>query len=290
MRVVGAVLCLVGACGFTPGVANNGSGDDGGMNQPDGPVQVDAAVVPIDGPNCYGKGMLQVCFDAPLPATFVPPPSGTLATDVDANCTKVFTQPGGRELCILAAQTIDVAVDLRATGGRPLVLIGGTTLNVDAGITIDVASRDGSNTGAGGNDSACVAPSVPQSDTGGGGGGAGGSFFGKGGDGGIGDGNNNGGNDGTADPGVATAAVTPTFVRGGCKGGVSGGDAPANAGKAGANSGGAVYLIAGTHLTIAGTIDAGGAGGQASDTEQGGPGAGSGGFIGFDAPMIDFTG
>ncbi|MEO8841823.1 MAG: hypothetical protein ABI591_31625 [Kofleriaceae bacterium] len=284
MRVVGAVLCLVGACGFTPNAAGT-NGDDGGVVTGDGTVQHDAAV-----PNCFGKGMLQVCFDSLLPGTFTAPPSGTLATDTDANCTKVYTQPGGRELCVVAAQTLDIAIDLRAIGNRPLVLIGAATLTVESGITIDMASRDGSNAGAGGNDSACVAPSVPQADTGGGGGGAGGSFFGKGGDGGIGDGNNNSGGDGTADPGLATAAVTPTIVRGGCKGGIAGGDAPGDMGKVGGNSGGAIYLIAGTHLTIAGTIDAGGAGGQASDTLQGGPGAGSGGMIGFDAPMIDFTG
>jgi len=293
MRVVGAVLCLAfGACGFTPSAANNGNGgDDGGIARPDGPdAMIDAGMRLIDGPNCFGKGMLQVCFDSPLPGTFTAPPSGTLATDIDANCTKVFTQAGGRELCVVGAQVMDVADDLRSSGNRPLVLVGATTLTVEAGVTIDIASRDGSNAGAGGNDSACVAPNVPQSDTGGGGGGAGGSFFGKGGDGGIGDGNNNSGGDGTADPGIATAAVTPTFVRGGCKGGVSGGDAPGNMGKPGGNGGGAVYLIAGTHLAIGGTIDAGGAGGQASDSLQGGVGAGSGGFIGFDAPMIDFTG
>jgi hypothetical protein len=289
MRVVGAVLCLVGACGFTPGVANNG-GDDGGMNRPDGPVQVDAAVVPIDGPNCYGKGLLQVCFDDALPGTFTAPPSGTLATDTDANCTKVFTQPSGRELCVVAAQTIDVAVDLRAIGNRPLVLIGATTLHVDAGVTIDVATRDGSNTGAGGNDTACGVPGTPDNDAGGGGGAAGGSFIGKGGDGGEGDSNMSTSVDGVASPSTATPAVTTTIVRGGCRGGIGGGSSPGAMGKTGGSGGGAVYLIAGSTLMIDGTIDAGGAGGQATDDEQGGPGGGSGGMIGLDAPAIMIAG
>ena len=264
MRVVGAVvMAVVGACGFSPGSAN-AIEPDAAMGHADGSATGSDAGTTQTGPSCYGNGLLNVCFDDPLPAQFVPSP--TLLTDDDGTCTKVVTV-GTRTLCVVAAQTIELASDLRATGNRPLVLIAATTLTLDAGFTIDVASRDGSNTGAGGNDAACVAPSTPEGDTGGGGGGAGGSFGGKGGDGGIGDGNNNGGFDGTAAPGIATDAVTPTVVRGGCKGGVAGGDSPNNAGRAGGSSGGAVYLIAGTVLTINGTIDASGAGGQASNTE-----------------------
>jgi hypothetical protein len=287
MRVVGAVLCLVGACGFTP----SGSGDDGGMNRPDGSGQmIDAGVVGIDGLNCFGTGLLQVCFDSALPGTFTAPPSGTLATDTNANCTKVFTQPSGRELCVVGAQMMDIAVDLRAIGNRPLVLVGATTLKLEANVTIDVASRDGSNVGAGGNDSGCGVPGSPDNDGGGGGGAAGGSFIGKGGDGGTGDSNSSTSVDGVASPSTATPAVTTTIVRGGCRGGIGGGSATNATGKPGGSGGGAVYLIAGSTLTIDGMIDAGGAGGQATDDEQGGPGGGSGGMVGLDAPAIMISG
>ena len=280
MRVVGAALCLVVGCGFSPSLVDGGTAD-----MHDGAPMHDVQLATSDVKLCYGKGMLEVCFTTQLPTSYAPNGVAMVDTGTDANCTVVVTQPSGRDLCVIAAQTIDIAAGIRATGSRPLVLIGASSITIEAAATVDVASRNGTNTGAGGNDVDCVAPNTPAGDTGGGGGGAGGSFVGKGGDGAV--GNSNGG---MSAPGLATPTVTPTFVRGGCRGGVGGGNSGGSQGKAGASGGGAVYLIAGETLTIAGTIDAGGAGGQSTIDEQGGPGGGAGGMIGLDAPSIVFTG
>jgi hypothetical protein len=284
-----ALLALIGACGFTPNSAASGDGGNGsgGSGSNDPMHDANTSVTTADARACYGTGMLMVCFTGDLPATISIP--GSIATDTDGNCTKVVAQAGGPSLCVVAAKAIDVTADLRATGGRPLVLVG-DTVTVEAGVAIDVSSHNGTNPGADANDSACVAPGTPDADAGGGGGGAGGSFFGKGGDGGVGDDNMTTSIDGTGMPSTATPAVTPTYIRGGCRGGVGGGSSPGQMGRTGASGGGAVYLIGATSIAIAGTIDAGGAGGQATADEQGGPGGGAGGMIGLDAPMISITG
>jgi len=276
-----AVLVFVAACGFKPEPGNT-PGDamrDGGVDAPDAPKP------PPDGVACYGTGLVSVCLAQPPPTTLTISTPTTVMTDVDASCTQIVAQAGEPAMCVIAAGTIMLDAQVIGAGTRPLVLVAVTTLSVNQ--TLDVSSHDGGTVGAGANATECVAPNQPEGDTGGGGGGAGGSFGGKGGDGGVGDGNNNGGMDGTAAPGLATAAQVPAKVRGGCPGGIAGSSNPmAPAGQAGGSSGGAVYLIAGDTIHVAATIVASGAGAPASLSQYGGPGGGSGGLVGLDAPHL----
>src|SRR5205814_640771 len=126
--------------------------------------------------------------------------------------------------CALVADSIQVASGnvFRATGSRPLLLLGATAIDI-AG-TVDVASRSnfpGTGNGVGGagaDPASCpiivegIAPN----------GGAGGSFGTRGG---------NGGASGGSLGGVSAPAVVATSLRGGCPG--SGGGASGGAGGAG---------------------------------------------------------
>ena len=249
-------------------------------------ARVDALDAPmIDGPPgalCLGTP-LRVC----LTTTPTQPVALPAAIDTMSGCTQIVMQASGPELCVVAGTTVTVPGATRATGPRPLVVVATQALTVEG--TID-ASSSAAAAGAGANATQCAAAGTGADDTGGGGGGAGASFGAKGGDGGRGDENDNGAPNGKAAGGVATAAQTPDAVRGGCKGG-NGGDAGAGRGTGG-NGGGAVYLIAGTSITIAtnGGVYAAGAGGGAGPACGGGGGGGSGGMVGLDAPTITITG
>jgi hypothetical protein len=280
-----AALTCVAACGFQASSVTGSAGDARSDVIADRPSE--GLVLP-DGVPCFGGGLATVCFTTPPPETLHVTTPTTIATDTDGNCTFVWPQASGLSLCVLAATTIAIDAPVTATGMRPLALVAADTLAVNQ--VVDVSSHPGVH-GAGANAAGCVAPNQPEGDTGGGGGGAGGSFGGIGGDGGVGDGNNNGGSDGTAAPGIATATAVPVDVRGGCAGGISGSSDPnAPAGLPGGDSGGAVYLIAGGMIHVTNVIVASGAGGPATLNEYGGPGGGSGGLIGLDAPAVAVTG
>ncbi len=281
-RAVRAVV-LVGlvACGYSPPAPS--SVQDGPPDQPPTDGTVDTAVDPlVDAPQCFGAGFGKLCLSTAPTAPLVL--DGTFDTGSGA-CTEVIDGN-----CVLAGTTVSIAngADFTARGDRPLVVVASDTLTIQG--TLSVASHRGQPSGAGVSAATCAAPTAAENDGGGGGGGAGGSYQGTGGTGGTGDTNDNNLSGGDAKGGTAAAAITPTSVRAGCAGGRGGDGTTGSPGNAGAG-GGAVYLIAGTQITIDGVVDAGGAGGSAPNGgSQGGGGGGSGGLIGLDAPTITVTG
>lgn len=237
---------------------------------------------PADTAFCYGT-LATRCYDAPPTGDVTL--SGTIDTASDVRC-EPFAQPAGPELCLIATGTITIdASGVVATGARPLMLVAADTITVTG--TLDVASRRGVQVGAGANAAAC--PALAAGGTARhGGGGAGGSFGTAGQIGGRGGGDV--GEDGAG--GVNGPSQDATFVRGGCAGAPGGGGMVALPG-AGGDGGGAMYLVAGTSITVAGQLQASGAGGlgpAASSSSSGGGGGGAGGLVGLEAPMIDVTG
>lgn len=264
-------LALLGACGFQHGAFGNGGGDA------DAPADNAPA---YDG--CYGSGLFHTCLSAPPPMMFTS--GSTLDTSSSTSCALV-PQIGGPTVCLIAAQTIVIDSSLTVTGSYPLVLLGTDTITVNG--AIDVSShRRPVVQGAGANWSGCNIPTAAGPNAGGAGGGAGGSFGADGGAGG--EGNNTSAPDvGVA--GVAAAPQTATLIRGGCPGDVGGAGTASAPGGAGADSGGAVYLLAGMSITVDQSIAANGAGGSGGDVDSGGGGGGAGGLIGLEAPMITVT-
>jgi hypothetical protein len=293
---------LCAACGFkatpadTPPDSNGGTPGSGGVvdaSTPDGHVTPPA----IDAQLCFGKGVVQFCL------TSAPTADKTLQAtsfNTDGNsCTQTVTQANGPDLCVVAAKNLTVSGTVTATGNRALVLLGTETVTIDGNGTVDVSSRstNPSRRGAAANFAACPTVGRGTSDSGGAGGGAGGSFGTQGGNGALGDKNNSGPPAGSAPGAMAGAAQTnPAVLRGGCAGSAGGNGSidPNKAGGPGGDGGGAVYVIAGQTITIAGNVFASGAGGNANGNgggaEEGGGGGGAGGMIGLDAPALAITG
>jgi len=262
---------LSGTC-----VPGNQPPADAGIDTPLVPP-VDTLVPPVDALVCYGTGIVKVCFaSAPTQSLTITNPT-TIDTMNSSMCAT--TVSGGSNYCVLAATTITINAKLRATGAKPLVLIASDTITT--GAQIDVGSHRGATPeiGAGAEPITCAAGTNPTN----GGGGAGGSFTGLGGAGGNGSGAITGG----GVPGIVAAAITE--LRGGCAGqdGQAGGG---NDKGIHGHGGGAVFLIAGTKIDIGGGINAAGEGGTAGQKNTAGAGGGgSGGMIGFDAPVITIT-
>lgn len=273
----GASYCAVA---FVPDAGDSGTND---------------GQLPDTAPGCFGIGLVHdVCLMPAPTADMTITADRTVNTAMvgNGNCDEIIAQPGGgASLCLIAARTVAVASTARLTGigPNPLLLVATQTMTIDG--TIDVASRLGAPQPGAGADPTCASSAgnnATQID-GAGGGGAGGSFGTKGGNGGTGRTPNQ------ATPGGgAPAAQTPTTLRGGCAGG-RGGTADGGGGDGvGGAGGGAVYLIAGSSLTISGAINASGSGGAQGTDGQfasgGAGGGGSGGLIGLDAPSITVTG
>jgi hypothetical protein len=225
------------------------------------------------------------------------------------SCTQLVPQTGGPALCVLAGTSIDIAtgatlravgvnpIGSTATGTNPLVLIAMDAITVSG--TLDVSSHSGETVGgdpalgAGARTTAgCFATGVDGpagAGSNGGGGGAGGSFGAVGGAGG------NGGNNNQTSHGTPMAAMPPRQLNGGCPGG-HGGDGAGGliSGGSGGNPGGAVYLLAGRSIAIAGKVNASGAGGvggiEGNNSSGGGGGGGAGGLIVLEAPLVTVTG
>jgi hypothetical protein len=305
VRYVGAVkflglVVVLAACGFksspAQGTPPDGNAGGGGIDASTPDAHVDAPVQAIDAQLCFGKGVVEVCLKA-APTTDKTFTATNFNTD-GTSCIETFPQTNGPDLCVVAYKNLTVSGTVTATGSRALVLLGTETVTISDNGTVDASSRTANPTrhGAASNFASCPAVTHATSDSGGAGGGAGGSFGTVGGNGGLGDMNDNGAPDGQAPGAVAAAAATPSVLRGGCPGGAGGsGSGQANqAGGDGGDGGGAVYVIAGKTITIAGNVFASGAGGHADGnvvgSEEGGGGGGAGGMIGLDAPALNITG
>ncbi len=264
----------------------------------DAPPMPDDGDVPIDMEPMIDA---RLCFGGPHEICLMMPPSGprTLPATIntDTECDQVESPVGGVPLCVVHGAQITVN-NTRAQGSRPLVIVATETINVTG--NLDVSSKRGQTPGAGANAAACVPATMGENDGGGAAGGGGGGFGAAGGNAGNGDQNNNGGAQGNATGGQGGAMSVSTFIRGGCPGAdggsTNGGNNGSNNGTnfgAGSAGGGAVYLIAGTSITVAmnATISASGAGGSPGLNQSGGGGGGgSGGLIGFDAETITVMG
>jgi len=147
---------------------------------------------------CYGTGIVKVCF-ASAPTQPLSISDQTLDTGTPTMCATTVT--GGDNYCVVVATTITISGTLRATGPKPLVLIGSDSITTTNGSLIDVGSHRVRNTGvpetgAGADDMTCP-PGMPATSRGGG---AGGSFTGTGGI---------GGNGAIANTGTPAGAATP---------------------------------------------------------------------------------
>jgi hypothetical protein len=272
-----------------------------------GDAGADSPVTSTDdgGGSCFGKGLLgSVCLTSAPTATraFTSATTVNTASVGAGNCSEIHAQAAGASLCIVAGTTITVATGatLRAIGANPLVLIATQSITIGGGL--DVSSHAGDTVGgvatfgAGARSAAdCTAiglDGLPGRDSNqnffGGGGAAGGSFGGAGGAGGAG----GKGNVGHGNP--AAAVVPPSVLVGGCPGGHGGDGDNGGGGAVGGNAGGAIYLLAGDSIAVAGKIIAsgagGGAGGTGVDSSGGGGGGGAGGMIGLEASRIMVTG
>lgn len=237
------------------------------------------------GAQCYGQGM-RVCLAASPPRVTFDVGSGGMEIDTtDGGSGGCITYPqagSGQDVCLIAAQRIAVDGPLTVTGTRPLALLAADTLTVGSAGSIDAAAhvaRVGVRApGAGAAGAVCPAGGAA---TGNANGGPGGSFGTGGGEGGVGA---SGGN--AVPPGPVTTNLV--VIRAGCPG--SPGESATGMG-VGGGAGGAVYLIAGTALTVAGSINASGGGGPfAPVADGGGAGGGAGGLIGLDAPSFSLSG
>jgi hypothetical protein len=267
---------------------------DAPPNTDDGDVTIDMAPG-IDARTCFGTPH-EVCL------TTLPSGTRTLPATIntDTMCDQVESPSGGVPLCVVTGAQITIN-NTRAEGSRPLVIVATETITITG--ALDVGSKRTGAPGAGANSAACQMNAIEGEDDGGGGGGGGGGGFGAaGGNAGLGDTNrSNGGGAGTeATGGTGGGMSISAFIRGGCRGGDGGSTNGGNGGAGqgnnhgpGANGGGAVYLIAGTSITVqsSGAIYASGGGGTGGeDTSGGGGGGGSGGLVGLDAPAINVMG
>ncbi len=206
--------------------------------------------------------------------------SGTLTDPSTATSTPTNQPIGSAILISVDKLTIASGTTLRVVGAAPLIVASWTEIEIDG--TIDAGSTALA-AGAGANPTECGlhAPTVGTAAAGGGGGGGGGGFQAAGGNGGDGS-NANAGRNGDG----GTLATLPLLL-GGCAG-AKGGDGGSLAGVGGAG-GGAFQLTAQGQITIAGTLNAGGSGGDPgvmNDNGGGAGGGGSGGMIGLEATMI----
>ena len=291
MRALRAALVssALAGCGFpmpallggdAGGGNDSGSGSgalDGGTH--DGQVAHDDGQVGHDGtpPACFGSGFYKVCL--PPPTAMFPGDALLIDTTIGASssCAADVTVPSDNSLCVVAFSQL-VMTDgqaILATGPRPLVVIGATSISIGDGATIDVSTHTGgSATGAGYGTGDC---NFPNADSTIGTGGPGGSFGTQGGSGGL---STNGG----ALWASAATLSLPTSLRGGCGGtagvGGGGGSGGADQGK----GGGVVALLSNGTVEVDGVLAAAGEGANGGSANgsamfQGGGGGGTGGMI-----------
>lgn len=253
----------------------DGRAPDGRIDgrQPDGPPDAPSG--------CLGTGVWTVCVGNPMSTVTLP---STVDTDLSPLCAASvpsgWLANGQPNTCFIIARSITGSISTIVTGTRPLVLAVSQNITLDA--TLDVASHRSGTRGASANYGGCAVSGAGIASTAGAGGGAGGSFGSTGGNGGK-------GNNGATAEGIAGTTIAATTLHGGCRGG-DGGKGNSTV-PAGADGGGAVYLVAGGSITVSGVIDASGAGAAAAPKAfSGGAGGGSGGMIVLDAASIMFSG
>jgi hypothetical protein len=289
MRGLVAVV-LVSACVFRSGATGDdapGGSDGGSGGGPD---------APITAATCLGSGtpfgicaMTTPSSTMALPATIYTS-SGSAngkTFTVDANCLGnaywKWQGSGQPDACVMFADAITLGSGSATNvyGARPLVLLATASITIAANQVLDVASHQGAALpGPGADSGVCAAYGASPASAGGGG--AGGTFTaGTGGNGGSGaNGATTGGN-----AALSALAPVPNTLSAGCTGQAVPGliTVPGGAG------GGALYVASLDTITIAGTINASGAGGTAG-AGTGGGGGGTGGMIVIDAPKISATG
>jgi hypothetical protein len=237
---------------------------------PDTPVDAD--------PHCFlgqpGDLLGSACVPSPIERGF----GGDMTVDTNMG-SPICEADFKAAYCMISGTKVTIQAGARivATGERPLLIVAYDTIDVEG--TVDVSSHraPAEVIGASADDARCQ-PAAGGSDTVGGSGGAGGSlsFFGGAG----------GAAGATAGP-QPLPGPTPVALHGGCIGGPGGAFGMALGGAVG-HSGGAVYLIAQSSITLgAGArLLANGEGGGKGSPGAGGGGGGSGGMIVLDAPMI----
>lgn len=279
-------LCVVllAGCGFSPGVPTGETPSDGGST--DSKVLEDGGMVvpPPDARQCWSvpEIELDICLLAPPSGTVTVPTGDAVVVDTDQKGVDPLQckalAPGSSDVCVIAGESIVIPAGalLAATGDRPLVLLGATSIAI-AGV-LDVASHRGGLRGPASGQPGCDNGQNPTAA----GGGQGGSFGGKGGNGGAHDEDEQTG-------GRAGEPLTVSTLRGGCPG--AAGSSNTAAGNPGGHGGGAVALITNS-LDLAATsrINASGAGGPGGRPgRMGGSGGGSGGMIVLAAGTITGT-
>jgi hypothetical protein len=203
-------------------------------------------------------------------------PNGSSTVPAPASLT--IAQPGGPTARILVVAQFGVPAGggLLVTGSMPLI-VAANTIEID-GLVNDLAVGSASGPGA---NLSCQPPPGMSSPTIGGGGGGGGGFGTAGAAGAAGD--DGGGSGGSAGSATGNADLTP--IVGGCPG-APGGSSAAASGGAGGGGGGALQLSACESVTINGTIDLAGGGGQTGDLRSGGGGGGAGGGLLVESSTI----
>ncbi len=214
--------------------------------------------------------------------------TNNLGNDIPSVSTTLGTDPLAPRIMVTNNLHLGPESMLRVVGPRPLIILAWGGIVIEGEID---ASSGGDGKGAGANPDLCL-PAMPgpsaNEGSGGGGGGGLGQAGGKGGD----------GNADAAEPadinvgglGGATLPVVMAF-HGGCAGANGGDGELANeelpTPGLGGNGGGAVYLLARTMLNFRGSINAGGQGGEATNSRVGGgDGGGSGGMVVLESNVL----
>ena len=233
-----------------------------------------------DGPSsrvCLGS-FVKVCVDVP-PVALELSVQTIDTSDAGAMKCQPYDATPMVDACVIAAQTITVPSGntVTATGPRRLILLATGALTI-AG-TLDAGSHRAGLRGPAADTGPCPTNFTNPTVLGQGGGGWGGTLGGPG---------NNGGHsaDG-AIGGIAGSSLAITALGGGC----AGGDGAGVSGGSGGHGGGALLLLSGQTISIAGTVTASGAGGDGGKTAAaaaggGGGGGGAGGMIVLDAPSV----
>ena len=194
--------------------------------------------------------------------------------------------PGGAVLILLESLTINSGVTVQAVGARPLIIAVGGAVVING-----VLSANSTGVRGAGSDIACSSGAGESGNESGNpetaGGGGGGGFLT---DGAQGSDGSHGGRKGDKGRQNGEGSLTP--LRGGCRGGNGGHEAPGSA--TGGRGGGALQVSAGGTLTLggSGSVTAqgeGGKGGQAG-SRAGGGGGGSGGAIVLEASNLVIRG